>query len=98
MGAEVFSSTARGKTATEAFNAAVDEAHYEYGHRGYTGSIAEKGSFVMVTDEPMTLEAAAEFGYRLIDAEDERIDDKWGPSGCIPLNDGSYYFFGWSSC
>lgn len=35
MGAETFMSRAVGKTAREAFDAAVGEVQYEYGHRGY---------------------------------------------------------------
>lgn len=48
MGAETFRVRANGKTAKEAFTAAVEQAHYEYGHRGYTGSIAEKHDFVVL--------------------------------------------------
>jgi len=33
---------AKGKTAQEAFDAAVAQARHEYGHGGYTGTIAEK--------------------------------------------------------
>jgi hypothetical protein len=43
MGAVNFYCEAEGKTLSEAFRSAVDEAYYEYGHRGYTGTIAEKG-------------------------------------------------------
>lgn len=35
MGAQTFMSRAVGKTAREAFDAAVAEAQYGYGHRGY---------------------------------------------------------------
>lgn len=42
MGATNFYTEANGATLSEAFRNAVDNAHYEYGHRGYTGSIAEK--------------------------------------------------------
>ena len=45
MGAEIFTTTAKGKTATEAFGTAQTDARYNYGHGGYTGSIAEKGGF-----------------------------------------------------
>ncbi len=42
MGAEGFTTFAKGRTAKEAFEKAVTEAQYEYGHGGYTGTIAEK--------------------------------------------------------
>jgi hypothetical protein len=97
MGAEVFSSRAAGKDADEAFQAAVKQAEWDYGHAGYTGSIAEKDDFVLVVNEPMEIGAAAAFADQLINDDDERVTDKWGPAGCIPLDDGTFYFFGWSS-
>ena len=45
MGATDFSAVAFGKTAEEAYHKAVDEALYERGHGGYTGTIAEKSGF-----------------------------------------------------
>lgn len=50
MGANNFSIVAVGKDAREAFDKAVKQAQYEYGHSGYTGTIAEKNEFVMITD------------------------------------------------
>lgn len=97
MGAEVFVSVAKGKDATEAFGAAVKQAEWDYGHAGYTGSIAEKDGFVMVARQPMTRAAAEALSNKLIDDCDQRIDDKWGPAGCIPLDGGTFYFFGWAS-
>jgi hypothetical protein len=45
MGAEVFSSIQTGKTAQEAFENAQEQAYWDYGHAGYTGTIAEKPGF-----------------------------------------------------
>ena len=45
MGAQDFYDYAFGKTAQDAFHACVDNAQYEHGHGGYSGTIAEKGSF-----------------------------------------------------
>lgn len=45
MGACTFRTIAVGKDASDAFNNAVQEACYEDGHGGYTGTIAEKHSF-----------------------------------------------------
>lgn len=95
MGAETFYTTAPGKSANEAFQAAREKAQYDHGHSGYTGSIAEKSSFVVIAvpegQKPL------EFAEKLIDDGDERIDDKWGPAGCIDLGVGRYLFFGWAS-
>lgn len=178
MGAETFIQSAKGRTAEEAFRSAREDALHEYGHRGYTGSIAEKRSFKMIGDtwrdvkarleqaiaalrevlretakpevEPAAaLEAArrrigvqveldcwglerapkvkaraairaeierlrklkagcrasmkpADLAELLIDLGDPRIDDKWGPAGCIDLapkkkRDKEFLFFGWAS-
>jgi len=47
MGATNYITVARGKNAKEAFESAVANAQWEHGHGGYTGTIAEKGSFVL---------------------------------------------------
>lgn len=95
MGACDFYCSAKGNSAQEAFRNAVEDARYQYGHGGYTGSIAEKNSFVMISlpegEEP------GEYAQRLIGEGDSRVDDKWGPAGCISLKDGRYLFFGWAS-
>lgn len=95
MGAATFYTESSGKTANEAFTNAVNNAAYESGHGGYTGTIAEKDSFTLIEipegKEPM------QYVEDLIDEADERIDDKWGPAGCIQLEDGLYLFFGWAS-
>lgn len=46
MGATTFFTFATGKTASEAFASAQAEARYDHGHSGYTGTIAEKPSFI----------------------------------------------------
>ena len=48
MGAETFEIFGYGKTAREAFSAAREDAQYEHGHGGYTGTIAEKDSYVRI--------------------------------------------------
>ena len=95
MGADVFHTQTRGTTAKEAFDIAVEDALYDYGHQGYTGSIAEKDSFVMI-DLPEGRDPY-EYAEELIDKYDSRIDDKWGPAGCFDLKNGEFYFFGWAS-
>lgn len=97
MGAETFYVRSKGKTAQAAFDAAVKDAQYEHGHGGYSGTIAEKGSFVMIpctATDPKEIFMLAE---KLVDDGDSRIDDKWGPAGCLPLGKGEWLFFGWAS-
>lgn len=84
------------KTAEEAFRAARAEAQYDYGHAGYTGTIAEKDKFIMLPlIEGKTLTETIE--YYLYEQEKSPVDDKWGPAGCIKTDDG-FMFFGWASC
>jgi hypothetical protein len=95
MGAQVFMTTAAGKTADEAFRSAVSDALHENGHGGYSGTIAEKHNFRMISFPEG--EKAATYADRLIEEDDSRIRDKWGPAGCIDMKNGRYLFFGWAS-
>lgn len=101
MGASEFFNTAGGKTAAEAFNTAVADAQWESGHGGYSGTIAEKHDFIMCSSEVFASpDAAYDFANKLLEEGDPRIDDKWGPAGCIAFkkNDNiKYVFFGWAS-
>lgn len=96
MGSADFMKTASGKTAKEAFKNAVEQAQYDHGHSGYTGTIAEKDSFVMIPYKPGDV-SPHDFAANLMEDEDPRINDKWGPAGCIDLGKGNYLFFGWAS-
>jgi len=95
MGACTFSTVAHGVDANDAFKSAVECARYEHGHGGYTGTIAEKQRFVMI-DLPEG-QSAGSFIEELLDDDDSRICDKWGPAGCIDLGNNKYVFFGWAS-
>lgn len=101
MGATTFVVESRGTTAAHAFSKAVSEAQYEYGHRGYTGTIAEKYEYIGFplpeelwgkdTQEIITWCNRA-LSYRFNQEETpeqvrigKRVEDKWGPAGCFPL-------------
>ena len=95
MGADTFIQKSSGKTAKEAFIEAQRQASYEHGHGGYTGSIAEKQSIVNI--QLPKGKDAIDYAYELINNGDERIEDKWGPAGCIHIEGDNYLFFGWAS-
>jgi hypothetical protein len=95
MGASSFIARGKGNSAREAFNEAVQEACWEHGHGGYTGTIAEKDSFVMIDEKEMTRAEIRD--YIETHWEDERIQDKWGPAGCLKENELTYWFFGYAS-
>lgn len=108
MGADTFMVTADGNTAKQAFDDAVDDALYEYGHGGYTGTIAEKDSYLHISlpqglRKNPPLEKITAYAEDLIEKCDSRIDDKWGPAGCLLVKQGAdgepntYLFFGWAS-
>lgn len=105
MGATTFYQSAKGANAKEAFAAAREEAQYRFGHEGYTGTIAEKHSFVEITvpadfQHPKAItpmDRATRYADYLIENDDPRIDDKWGPAGAINVGNGSWFFFGWAS-
>ncbi len=97
MGGTTFQCTAKGKTAEEAFRAAKGQAYYDYGHAGYTGTIAEKESFVLITPPKEWELLPGRYATELIDEGDERICDKWGPAGCVKIGEDTWLFFGWAS-
>ena len=115
MGSATFETTVRVRKATtdqEAFEEARSQAQYDSGHGGYTGTIGEKGSFVMIARAKSARNASRmaaallDGGGRGISAYREEmralVDDKWGPAGAIryPIDrslDG-VLFFGWASC
>jgi len=98
MGASTFTVFhASTKRRSEAFSDAVADARHEYGHRGYTGSLAEKGECVFIS-KVKTKAEALDLADKLIDDCDERIDDKWGPAGVIEVEEpAGFLFFGWAS-
>lgn len=96
MGAASFNVDATGPNAAAAFREAVQNALHEEGHGGYTGTLAEKDSFVMIPLPEEHKTNPARYAEQLLDEDDERIADKWGPAGCIDLGGGNYLFFGWS--
>ncbi len=95
MGADTFWDRASGDSAQAAFENAVSTARFNYGHAGYTGTIAEKNSFVMI-ELPDGQDPEA-YANKLLGENDPRIDDKWGPAGCLSLGENQYLFFGWAS-
>jgi hypothetical protein len=91
---------------TTAFNYAQSRARYFHGHGGYTGTIAEKDAYGVISDEGIPYLKATKMVTTLIEDNDPRIDDKWGPAGAIRIKqrqsknhkrmDG-WLFFGWAS-
>ena len=107
VGAATFETYRDGADVSAAFRDAVEEAGWEHGNGGYTGTIAEKYDYVIITRQPMSYDDASRLASDLIERADPRVEDKWGPAGAIPVRqptspteqqdpDG-WLFFGWAS-
>ena len=99
MGATNFAHFQPGQNADAAFSDAVAEALYEYGHNGYTGTIAEKPGYQLRNGgKPMTGAEAEAFSR-----EDESANGRWGPAFALAIRkDDSaeiigYLFYGLAS-
>ena len=92
MGAEYFEIKVKGATAREAYRSAVEQAIWDWGHQGYSGTIKETDGFKEFNLNGKTVEDR----IREID-QSGAIDDKWGPCGCIKVDGDAYVFFGWAS-
>ena len=99
MGAESFYTESEGSTVQESFKKAVEQAQWDYGHSGYTGTIAEKyEGFIIIPDSEWKGKYEPSwYARKLIRDGDARIDDKWGPAGAIELDINKWGFFGWAS-
>lgn len=84
MGAERFESYSGHVDPETAFTDCVNEAAWINGHGGYTGTIAEKTSFV-TRSEPLLMKEAQYF----IERDLLNDHDKWGPTWHLPIKDES---------
>lgn len=85
MGGTTFDHYVDGANVQDAFTKAHEEATYEHGHGGYSGTIAEKGGYTIITNTPLLESEANALADRLIQDDDPRIRDKWGDAGAIPV-------------
>lgn len=112
MGAMSFCETVRVSKKTsdkEAFQEARDQAAFENGHGGYTGSLAEKHGFIMIhraRNEQNANRIADKMmdTFRLPVYRDEMMEiahDKWGPAAAVryPIDKATdgVIFFGYAS-
>jgi len=84
------------------FQSLKEQAAWEYGHAGYTGTIAEKTCwkrYAVVPDLKAAKRLVAEFFQK--NQYEEEIGSKWGPAGVIEFKETGktmLFFFGWASC
>jgi len=102
MGATNFCSEGRGLTMANTFDVLVNDARYEHGHGGYTGTIAEKNGFIEVNvpagvDVQTFMNWIENFDYEpgvvplkhvsYVRELSRRYNDKWGPALGIKLSE-----------
>lgn len=104
MGADTFIEIGTGTDVQVVFQELRTAAAYEYGHGGYTGSLAEKDSVIELPVAPFADQAAAvDYAQKLLgdwkgtDPNTALIDDKWGPAGAIRFGTDGWVIFGWAS-
>lgn len=83
MGATDFMVSAKGTSPKEVFQKLVKEAKHEFGHVGYSGTIAEKDSFKFLPLPPG--KNPFDYARELIRTGHPSISDTWGPAGCFLL-------------
>ena len=81
----------QGSDPRKVFSDLQARAQHEYGHGGYSGSIAEKDGYKIRSREKMNTKEAEAFANRDIDN-----NDKWGPAFAIPSGNG-WLFYGIAS-
>ncbi|MEV6840276.1 hypothetical protein AB0N07_13700 [Streptomyces sp. NPDC051172] len=98
MGSVDFYTTATGTDIEAAFNAAREQARWEYGASGFTGTIAEKDGVTLLDEPKRSEQDAVVRAKQLLDGDDPRVSAKYGPAGALPVTtddetDG-WLFFG----
>lgn len=88
----------------KAFKKAKEEAFYIHGHGGYTGSIAEKETFTLITSRIVNEDEVRDLAREAMHADDDPFDfnsigSKYGPAGALKVRQDGIgetlvYFFG----
>jgi hypothetical protein len=84
-----------GESAERAFDIATHEAKLKFGNNGFTGSLADKGSFIVIRC-PKHHDPEA-YALGLLARNDPRIADMWSPAGMIQYRPGEWFAFGFSA-
>lgn len=100
MGACEFFNRGKGTSAREVFNILVEDSQDRSGHE-YSGEIGMKDRFVSKGTAATWDEAEEKAQEYLENYKDGSPSDKWGPAGCIEVEDPSrpkgerwFLFFG----
>jgi len=103
MGANLDYQTVEGKTLQAAFTSAVEDARYESGSDGYSGTIAEAGGIVSCGEGQELFDAAVKSGADdpvdllidfIFEGEGENLAEKYGPARAILVRKGCWIVYG----
>lgn len=98
MGALDFYTIATGTDVQTAFTAAREQARWEYGNSGFTGTIAEKHEVTLLDEPKRSEQDAVGRAKELLDGDDPRVSGKYGPASALPITaadgSGAWLFFG----
>ena len=99
MGACSFSTYATGKTVEQAYQNAVEQAQFEYGHDSYNGTISTTSGVVELNVTAGDAETIDNLINKFFDGNMSMpAIQKWGKCGAIKHPDGKgYVFFGWAA-
>lgn len=86
MGADQFEATSHGTDVADAFRTAREQARWDHGHGGDSGTIAEKDDYVMSSSTVFAdLTAARAHAKQAIDKDE--VAGKWGPASAVEYTD-----------
>jgi hypothetical protein len=84
-----------GESPARAFDAGTHAAKLAFGNGGFTGSLADKGDFVVIRC-PKHQDPRA-YAESLLESNDPRIADMWSPAGMIEQGPRAWWAFGFSA-
>lgn len=85
----------KGESPSRAFDIGTHEAKLAFGNNGFTGTLADKGSFVVIRC-PKHHDPEA-YALGLLARNDPRIADMWSPAGMIQKGPCEWFAFGFSA-
>lgn len=94
MGSHNFSTQSQGKTMSEAYKNAVDDAHYQHGHDPYNGTISTTSGF---KDKTNVLNGQCEGDLRKFDDVACDNTEKWESCWGAKIDENTYLFVGWAA-
>jgi hypothetical protein len=84
-----------GESPSRAFDIGTHAAKLAFGNNGFTGTLADKGSFILIRC-PKHHDPEA-YAMGLLARHDPRIADMWSPAGLVEQRPGAWLAIGFSA-